>query len=156
MIKHFVASAYILNQDAVLLIFHPKIKKWLPPGGHIELNESPVEAVKREVKEEVGLDIEIIEDEHLVIGRWNAKSFARPFLCLEEEIPETKNEKAHRHLDFIYLAQALFPEKTIPSPDHPMKWFTFEEILNLEKEKELFWETYDILQLIFNKKAEVL
>ena len=96
--QHFVTSAYILHKDVVLLTFHPKIKRWLPPGGHIEPNESPIEAVKREVKEEVGIDIEIIKDEHIVVDRWNAKSFARPFLCLIEEIPKTKDEEAHKQL----------------------------------------------------------
>ena len=153
--KHFVSSSYILNKDSVLLIFHPKLKKWLPPGGHIEPNESPVEAVKREVKEEVGLDIEIITDENLFINRWNAKSFARPFLCLEEEIPATKNEEAHKHFDFIYLAKALNPQSAASSPDHPMKWFALEEISSLDKEKEMFWETFDVLQLIFNQKIKV-
>ncbi len=30
---------------------------WCVPGGHIDFGESPIEAVKREIKEEVGLDI---------------------------------------------------------------------------------------------------
>jgi len=154
--QQFVTSAYILHKDAALLIFHPKIKRWLPPGGHIEPNESPIEAVKREVKEEVGLDIEIIKDEHVVVDRWNAKSFARPFLCLIEEIPKTKDEKAHRHLDFIYLANALNPKNALSSEDHPIKWFTFEEILLLDKEKEMFWETFEVLEVIFKQKAGIV
>lgn len=154
--QQFVTSAYILHKDAALLIFHPKIKRWLPPGGHIEPSESPIEAVKREVKEEVGLDIEIIKDEHVVIDRWNAKSFARPFLCLIEEIPKTKDEEAHRHLDFIYLANALNPKNALSSEDNPIKWFTFEEILLLDKEKEMFWETFEVLEVIFKQKAGIV
>ena len=156
MIKHFVASAYILNKNETLLIFHPKIQKWLPPGGHMEPNESPVEAVKREVKEEVGLDIELLQDECIVIDKWNARSFARPFLCLEEDIPETKFEKAHKHIDFIYLANALNPKNALSSEDHPIKWFSFEEILLLDKEKEMFWETFEVIEVIFKQKAVIL
>jgi len=66
---------------------HPKLKKWLPPGGHVEENESPPEAATREVKEETGLEITFIKQENIWIEKWNAKSFERPFLCLTEEIP---------------------------------------------------------------------
>ncbi|MBI5530559.1 MAG: NUDIX domain-containing protein [Candidatus Doudnabacteria bacterium] len=34
---------------------------WSPPGGHLEMGESFLECCKKEVKEEVGLDLEDIE-----------------------------------------------------------------------------------------------
>jgi 8-oxo-dGTP diphosphatase len=34
---------------------------WCPPGGHLEMGESFLECCKKEVKEEVGLDIEDVE-----------------------------------------------------------------------------------------------
>jgi 8-oxo-dGTP pyrophosphatase MutT (NUDIX family) len=49
--RHFTTSVYILHEGKVLLLFHPKLQKWLPPGGHIEKDESPPEAAKREVME---------------------------------------------------------------------------------------------------------
>ena len=35
---HFTASAFVLDPDeqAVLLIYHGKLKRWLQPGGHVE------------------------------------------------------------------------------------------------------------------------
>ena len=38
---------------------HPISGEWHFPGGHIEEDEEPEEAVKREVKEETGLDVEV-------------------------------------------------------------------------------------------------
>ena len=152
--KHFTASVYILDEEHILLIFHPKLKKWLPPGGHIKPNESPVEAAKREVKEEVGLEITLIQEEHIWINHWNAKSFARPFLCLTEEIPATKHEEAHQHLDLIYLATTNDPKSATPCPDHPMKWFSLEEIEALESDVEIFAETQEVIAAIFNQKVQ--
>lgn len=154
--KHFTASVYILDGKRILLIFHPKLKKWLPPGGHIEPNESPVEAARREVKEEVGLDIEIIPDEHVWVNHWNAKSFPRPFLCLAEEIPATEKEEAHEHLDLIYRATTPNPNALTLCPDHPAKWLTLEEIESLEKDVAIFAETQEVARVIFEKTAEVL
>jgi nucleoside triphosphatase len=57
-----VVGAFILNKnDEVLLIQQAKwSNQYCIPGGHIELNESIESALKREVREEVGLDIEVI------------------------------------------------------------------------------------------------
>ena len=47
MIKHFGVSVYVFDfkKRKFLLIKHKKLKKWLQPGGHIELNEDPEEAL---------------------------------------------------------------------------------------------------------------
>ena len=55
--------AYIKNKDSYLMLFRNKKKndinegKYVGIGGHIELGESPEEAVVREVKEETNLDL---------------------------------------------------------------------------------------------------
>ena len=57
----FVATAYIFDSEKrVLLIYHNKRDMWLPVGGHIEANETPDEALRREIKEEVSLSVEIL------------------------------------------------------------------------------------------------
>jgi len=54
-------GALILNDKKEILLV--KTRQWgilyAIPGGHIELGETIGEAVKREVKEEVGLDIDL-------------------------------------------------------------------------------------------------
>jgi len=55
----FIVNVYIVHEGKVLFIQHKKLNKWLPVGGHIELNEDPDQAIFREVKEECGLEIEI-------------------------------------------------------------------------------------------------
>lgn len=39
----------------MLLIFHKRLRKWLPPGGELLPNETPLEAAIRELAEETGL-----------------------------------------------------------------------------------------------------
>lgn len=45
-----VIGAFLIHNNKVLLIHHKKLNLWLPPGGHIEKNETPDDAVKREFK----------------------------------------------------------------------------------------------------------
>jgi 8-oxo-dGTP pyrophosphatase MutT (NUDIX family) len=51
--------AYVLLRDekdgSVLLVDHMKANLWLPAGGHVEPGEHPVETVRREVAEELGV-----------------------------------------------------------------------------------------------------
>ena len=57
-----VAAALINDDDEVLLAQRPKGKrlagKWEFPGGKVEKDESPEEALIRELKEELGIDVE--------------------------------------------------------------------------------------------------
>ena len=54
-------SAYIIRyQDDVpylLLHRHKKYKKLMQPGGHVELNETPWQAMRHEIVEETGYDL---------------------------------------------------------------------------------------------------
>ena len=56
-------GALIVNKEGKILL--AKSHKWFDnytlPGGHIEIGEAMEEAVKREVKEEVGLDVKVVE-----------------------------------------------------------------------------------------------
>ena len=55
-------GALIVNKDGKILLAksHKWFDKYTLPGGHIEVGETMEEAVKREVKEEVGLDVEVV------------------------------------------------------------------------------------------------
>ena len=148
--KQFTTSVYIVHNSRVLLLLHPKFKKWLPPGGHIERNESPPEAAKREVKEETNLEVSFIKQENIWVQQWNAKSFERPFLCLAEHIPAFGSEAPHQHLDFIYLASPI--GSIIPKGDDPLKWFSLDEV-EAKNENEMFVETQDVIKIIFEQEA---
>jgi 8-oxo-dGTP diphosphatase len=59
---HLVSYFTIVDPSTseFLLVDHKKAKLWLPPGGHVEINEHPQETVKREVREELGIEAKFI------------------------------------------------------------------------------------------------
>ena len=144
--KEFTTTTYILSDQGTLLIFHPKLHKWLPPGGHMEADETPPEAARREVKEETGLEISWIHQENLWIERWNATSLERPYMCLLENIPPYKNQPAHQHIDFIFVAKPS-GGCLLKGPD--IRWFNETEIEKLESDVEIFLETKETLFHLF-------
>lgn len=149
--RQFTATAYILNEDKVLLIYHRKLQKWLPPGGHMDSGETPPETARREAYEETGLQIQFLTQENVWLERWNAKSFERPYMCLLEEIPAYQDKAAHQHVDFIYIARPYGGQEKLNSLETGgLRWFTLDEIDAMQGDIEIFIETQQALRAIFN------
>jgi len=55
-----VVMGYVIFNSKVLLVKHKKSGRFMSCGGHVEGNELLEEALKREIKEELNLDVEII------------------------------------------------------------------------------------------------
>lgn len=53
---HVTASALVVGPRGTLLHLHRRLRRWLQPGGHLEEDETPAEAARREVREETGLE----------------------------------------------------------------------------------------------------
>ncbi|MDB6081624.1 MAG: hypothetical protein JWO53_896 [Chlamydiia bacterium] len=144
--RDFTATCYVIQSGATLLIYHKKLKKWLPPGGHIDANETPPEAAIREVLEETGLIVEILPQENIVISRSNARSIERPYMCLLEEIPAYGDQPQHQHMDFIYLARPVGGSENHNLAEvSAMRWFTKEEALALDPDADIFIETQETI-----------
>ena len=93
---HFTASAFILSpdRDALLLIFHAKLGRWLQPGGHIDPTDADVlSAARREAHEEVGLADLVRERPGLLDLDIHA-------------IPPLRGEPSHAHFDLRFLFRA--------------------------------------------------
>ena len=62
--QKIVVTGFLQKDEKVLLIKRKKEEKFLPeyfemPGGKVDFGEDPKESLKREFKEEVGLDIKV-------------------------------------------------------------------------------------------------
>lgn len=130
--RHFCSTTYILSssEPRTLLHFHRKLQTWLPPGGHVEENETPFEAAIREITEETGLEQEdltfMINGEKPRTIDDRARILELPHLLLEEFI-----EEGHYHLDWIYFAK-IDPRSYESSINGDFRWFTRDDLL-LEK-----------------------
>ncbi|MGV8150644.1 MAG: NUDIX domain-containing protein [Candidatus Woesearchaeota archaeon] len=60
----YATTAFIFYNNKLLVTLHKKIGKWLHVGGHVESGEDFEESLIREIKEETGLDVEILNLEH--------------------------------------------------------------------------------------------
>ena len=77
----------------------------LPPGGHIEPNEDPVQAVLREVAEETGVEAEVVPTGGVGTAIWSTPRRSLPPLTIMVEDIDDPVQGFHQHIDFIYVCQ---------------------------------------------------
>jgi 8-oxo-dGTP pyrophosphatase MutT (NUDIX family) len=123
--KHFTATTFVVFQNKTLLHLHRSLGMWLPPGGHIDRDELPHIAALREVKEETGLDVELIYEKP-VISSDKATELPRPQHILLETI-----NTFHQHIDLVFFARAnTFDTQPQKGEALEMKWFSPDELEN--------------------------
>lgn len=122
----FTVEVFVVYKNKVLLRMHDKHHIWLSVGGHIELDEDPIQAALREVREEVGLDVKIIGSKPPLDDEFDYKHLITPrhLGC------HLVNEK-HKHITFVYFAVSLSNEIKNSIMKHEQmetRWATKEEL----------------------------
>ena len=107
LLRHFTATGFVVHEDRVLLHWHPKVREWLPPGGHIDENEDPVQAVLREVLEETGITAEVVPTSPPVGLRYPSE-VTPPYTIMVEDIHDPA-DGYHQHIDMIYFCRLTGP-----------------------------------------------
>lgn len=117
-------GAFIVNENNELLLQlrnkAPEREYWSIPGGRVELFETFEEAVKREVKEETGVQVEVIDllgiCDHII--KTEERHWVSPsFLCKITE-GEPQIMEPMKHLDMKWFPLDQLPEKiTITTQD---------------------------------------
>lgn len=99
--RDFTVAVFVIAKGRVILHRHRKLGIWLPPGGHIEANELPDEAARREVMEEAGIAVTLV----------GSRGLPRDYpgqpvqLVRPEGIQLESIGPGHEHIDLIYFAR---------------------------------------------------
>ncbi|MFB6300461.1 MAG: NUDIX hydrolase [Halobacteriales archaeon] len=129
--RHFVATVYIVHDGATALHDHGKLDMWLPPGGHIDRDELPHVAAKREVREETGLEVTLYAPTGDVSSP-TVESLPQPQQFLLEDINIHADGVGHQHIDFIFYgavdSHEIDPDGTDELSATAWRWFTAEEL----------------------------
>jgi 8-oxo-dGTP pyrophosphatase MutT (NUDIX family) len=133
---HFTASAFVVcpERRRLLLIRHPKLGRWLQPGGHIEPGDvSCLAAAQREVREETGVA-------QLVPLGMRGVPAGLPegiFDVDVHSIPANPREGAHAHFDVRYAFEARTAQLTVSDEVKAARWVELEAVAALNDEESI-------------------
>lgn len=118
----FTVGACIIYQNKILLRWKTKLQVWLFPGGHVEVNETPDMALRREVKEETGLGITFLQPSILPKQVEEMEVLALPF--------HTNLHQAGDHLHYqpYYLCTSSTDKFITNQKSEKMQWFDAGEV----------------------------
>lgn len=120
--KHAV-KAIIVDNGKVLFLWDPNyrtVDKWDLPGGRKNEGESDIDALKREVKEEAGIDVNVVR----MIHEWELSINSRNWLLVGK----------------TYLCTPITTDVRLEDPDHQhtkYEWIPIERAKRLKLQK---WE----------------
>jgi len=122
-LKHQTSSVFVFRRLPggwrIGLIRHPRFRRTMIPGGHVEPEESPAEAAVREVAEETGLAVTLVSPPAAPVPPgYRARRVAPPWWIAEYQVPPDKHlDVAHVHVDHLYVALA---DGMVPAPDRAL------------------------------------
>lgn len=133
---HLTASGLLLNAkgDCVFLIYHNFLKLWLQPGGHLDVEELPVDGAMREFIEETGIKGIRLHD-------WHSTN-SIPFDMDTHAIPPNsqKNEGDHFHHDFQYLLSLKVEPVVVNIARDEVshhRWVSLDELISSDHDPRL-------------------
>ncbi len=115
-------AVYARRGDRVLVIHHRRLETWLPVGGELEEGETPLEAARRELREESGLEGVFAPLEGAVDGE------PPGYLGYEEHVAGSKG----LHMNFVFVAEV--PPGAAVVPNHEFgefRWVDAAEMAEL-------------------------
>jgi 8-oxo-dGTP pyrophosphatase MutT (NUDIX family) len=128
---------YRMSENSVFLVHHVKSGLWISPGGHIEADETPQQAVVREMREELGVVMD-------------AESIAGPSLLTITEINNAR-QTCKGHFDIWHFVHLPKEEPCIDRNElHDGEW------LEMPQAKQRVTEKNNLLALQLLESSALL
>jgi len=142
----FVSRCFLLdNKNNILLIKHRSPSPWVLPWWHLDKNESPATALRRELREELDVGIEILwirnatNDPQVMMQ-------PMPISIHEIEYFSAHEDKMVRKCEFRYFARMEEWKIKTNKEIVEHKRFSVDEILKLKPNEEVYSSMKDVLE----------
>ena len=138
--RAFSVAVYARRGDEVLVIEHRRLKTWLPIGGELEAGETPLEAARRELREETGL-----EGVFRTL-RGALEGVPAGLIGYEEHLAGSKG----LHMNFVFVAEVAVDSVVTPNDEFgAWRWIDRAELERLESPLNVRQFGYVALDAVF-------
>jgi 8-oxo-dGTP pyrophosphatase MutT (NUDIX family) len=149
------ATAIIIRSDDVepkiLLHMHKKLAHLMPPGGHIELDETPWHAILHEIKEESGYELDQLEllQPPLRIRRLGSADI-HPQPVVHATHPFANINHYHTDIMYAFVTDSLPKFEPGVGESTDLRWLTGNEIKELSAD-EVYEDVRDVCLFVLNE-----
>ena len=146
-------SMYIIREDTdgwkCFLHMHRKLGVLMQIGGHIEINETPWQAVAHELTEESGYtlaELEVLQPSQVQQVRG---AVVHPVPCLVNTHTAGPGPHYHSDLCYVFLAKDIPRQAPSEGESSDMRWMTIEE-MTAHTEDKVLSDVIDIYEAAVN------
>lgn len=140
-------GAYIVRTDSsepkVLLHLHRKMVMLMPVGGHVELDETPWQAVARELEEESGYslaDLSILQPTDRLDYLSDVTAHPYPLIMSDQDV---SSDHYHTDIAYAFVANGEPTGKPEENESEDFRWLSLTELSKLDDDM-IFVNTKEI------------
>lgn len=153
-------GAYIIRRRddgewLCLVHMHRKIDMLMQVGGHIELDQTPWQAIAAELRDETGYDLD-----ELTLLQWSpAPKISRAIVHPQPFIMNThKAGEGHYHSDscYAFVAKDEPARGSAEGESDDLRWLTLEELQTAAADGEALQDVLEIYTYLLNSRLNML
>ena len=132
------ASAFIIRTDMeqprVLFHMHKKLHKLLQPGGHVELHETPWQAILHELVEETGYEkdqLRVLQPDHRIKELTGAVVHPVALCQNTHSFSAAQHDHFHSDTSYAFIAESEPRLTPVDGESMDLRWLTKEQLASL-------------------------
>lgn len=152
----YAVEVFILDSsNKLLLVNHPFHHQFIPPGGRVGKFEFPNDALKKRLRDRIGLKEEDyffdpkIHEAHNKQTIGHTQKITEPFIVQKEKRRQRYLVKFH--YDFIYVARIKNDNFDFLDNDYSPRWVDLNELDILTQQNKTFSDVIETYKLILSK-----